>query len=84
MVLILDNSSPADIVIVMPKPDATVLAREEFSYSNLYSYDHDGNTDGATSTSVVSDPLLQGSSCVESVSFRSPSSHLLSGFSAIF
>ncbi|KAL7431698.1 hypothetical protein ACHAXM_002839 [Skeletonema potamos] len=66
MVLILDNSSPADIVIVMPKPDATVLAREEFSYSNLYSYDHDGNTDGATSTSVVSDPLLQGSSCVES------------------
>jgi hypothetical protein len=68
MVLILDNSSPADIVIVMPKPDATILARDEFSYSNLYSFDYDATADGATSTSVASKPPMQGSSSDESVS----------------
>ena len=40
--MILDNSSPlADIPIVMPKPDGELLSRDEFSYSNLYSFDYD-------------------------------------------
>mmetsp|Transcript_4797 Transcript_4797/g.7254 ORF Transcript_4797/g.7254 Transcript_4797/m.7254 type:complete len:425 (-) Transcript_4797:133-1407(-) len=63
MVMILDNSSPADIVIVMPKPDAVILSRDEFSYSNLYSFDYDGvagSATGATSTSVESTPPMQG------------------------
>ena len=63
MVMILDNSSPADIVIVMPKPDAIILSRDEFSYSNLYSFDYDGvagSATGATSTSVESTPPMQG------------------------
>ena len=50
MVMILDNSSPADIPIVMPKPDAVILSRDEFSYSNLYSFDYDGASGGITST----------------------------------
>jgi len=61
--MILDNSSPADIVIVMPKPDAVILSRDEFSYSNLYSFDYDGvagSATGATSTSVESTPPMQG------------------------
>mmetsp|Transcript_13308 Transcript_13308/g.22711 ORF Transcript_13308/g.22711 Transcript_13308/m.22711 type:complete len:422 (-) Transcript_13308:113-1378(-) len=65
MVMILDNSSPADIVIVMPKPDAVILSRDEFSYSNLYSFDYDGvagSATGATSTSVESTPPMQGNS----------------------
>jgi len=63
--MILDNSSPADIVIVMPKPDAVILSRDEFSYSNLYSFDYDGvagSATGATSTSVESTPPMQGNS----------------------
>ncbi|KAK1734282.1 putative catechol O-methyltransferase [Skeletonema marinoi] len=63
--MILDNSSPADIVIVMPKPDAVILSRDEFSYSNLYSFDYDGvagSATGATSTSVESTPSMQGNS----------------------
>jgi len=65
MVMILDNSSPADIVIVMPKPDAVILSRDEFSYSNLYSFDYDGvagSATGVTSTSVESTPSMQGNS----------------------
>jgi len=61
--MILDNSSPADIVIVMPKPDAVILSRDEFSYSNLYSFDYDGvagSATGATSASVESTPPMQG------------------------
>jgi len=63
--MILDNSSPADIVIVMPKPDAVILSRDEFSYSNLYSFDYDGvagSATGVTSTSVESTPSMQGNS----------------------
>ena len=76
MVMILDNSSPADIPIVMPKPDAVILSRDEFSYSNLYSFDYDGVAGGAagvTSTSVESSPPMQGNSSGDkSVSFLSP------------
>ena len=58
MVMILDNSSPADIPIVMPKPDGELLSRDEFSYSNLYSFDYDvvagSAASGVTSTSVKS------------------------------
>ncbi len=50
MVLILDNSS-ADIAIVMPKPD---LTKDQFSYSNLYSFDYDGAAAGVTGASVES------------------------------
>lgn len=62
MVMILDNSSPADIPIVMPKPDAVILSRDEFSYSNLYSFDYDGASGGITSTSAESPPPMQGNS----------------------
>ena len=50
MVLILDNSS-ADIAIVMPKPD---LTKDQFSYSNLYSFDYDGAAAGVNGASVES------------------------------
>lgn len=36
-----DSLSSADIVIVAPKPDASLLSRDEFSYSNLYTFDFD-------------------------------------------
>jgi len=60
--MILDNSSPADIPIVMPKPDAVILSRDEFSYSNLYSFDYDGASGGITSTSAESPPPMQDNS----------------------
>eukprot|EP00577_Skeletonema_sp_RCC1716_P012404 CAMPEP_0113415882 /NCGR_PEP_ID=MMETSP0013_2-20120614/24815_1 /TAXON_ID=2843 ORGANISM="Skeletonema costatum, Strain 1716" /NCGR_SAMPLE_ID=MMETSP0013_2 /ASSEMBLY_ACC=CAM_ASM_000158 /LENGTH=406 /DNA_ID=CAMNT_0000302891 /DNA_START=1 /DNA_END=1221 /DNA_ORIENTATION=+ /assembly_acc=CAM_ASM_000158 len=49
----------------MPKPDAVILSRDEFSYSNLYSFDYDGvagSATGVTSTSVESTPSMQGNS----------------------
>ena len=36
-----DSLSSAEIVIVAPKPDASLLSRDEFSYSNLYTFDFD-------------------------------------------
>ena len=55
MVMILDNSSPlADIPIVMPKPDGELLSRDEFSYSNLYSFDYDVVAGSAAASGVTS------------------------------
>jgi hypothetical protein len=54
MVMILDNSFSADIPIVMPKPDGELLSRDEFSYSNLYSFDYDVVAGSAAASGVSS------------------------------
>ena len=72
MVTILDNSNnSADIVIVMPKPDA--LSRDEFSYSNLYSFDYydgiTGSSAGVTSSITAGCEPTEESSSEKLVSF---------------
>lgn len=46
-----DSLSSADIVIVAPKPDASLLSRDEFSYSNLYTFDFDPSMGVVTTSS---------------------------------